>query len=383
MEKIKVLHIAQSNGGVAEYLKMLFKYVDKNEFKFDLLCSEQYEEEREAFKTLGYDISAIDMAREISPLSDMKAIFQIANYIKKTKPDIIHLHSSKAGALGRIASIFFHRPIVYNPHGWAFDMNISKKKKNLYVLIERVLGKFTNKIVNISDYEKDCALKHNITAKEKIEVIYNGIEIEKYCEKGNKRELMREFGIPEDAFVIGMVGRISEQKSPETFVEIANKLKSKIENCYFILVGDGELRSKVEKKIYEYSLEDKFLITGWTNEVVKYISTFDISLLTSRWEGFGLVLAEYMASRKPIVASEVGGIPNVIDNGYNGILVNSGDVQGFCDAILKIKKNEKLKKDLIDNGYDAVNKKFNIRRVVREHENLYLDIKNTSRSYRL
>lgn len=371
MKKIKILHIAQSNGGVAEYLKMFFKYADKSKFELDLLCSKQYRDEKAFFKNIGCNIAMISMAREISFISDIKSVFQIARYIKKIKPDIIHLHSSKAGALGRLASIFSGIPVIYNPHGWSFDMNISRKKKAIYIFIEKFLGKFTKEIINISDYEKDCALKHNILSKEKIKVIYNGIEVEKYQEKSDKQKIMKELGIPIDAIIIGMVGRISEQKSPETFVEIANKLKSKIENCYFILVGDGELRSRVEKKIDEYSLKDKFLITGWTSEVARYVSTFNVALLTSKWEGFGLVLTEYMASGKPIVASNVGGIPDVIQNNYNGILVKQNDIDNFVKAILEIKNNHRLRFSLIENGYKVVKEKFNIYRVVREHEDLY------------
>jgi glycosyltransferase involved in cell wall biosynthesis len=376
MRKIKVLHIVQSNGGVAEYLKMFFKHIDKDKFELDLLCSQQYEGEKLFFKEIGYNLTIINMTREISPFEDVKCVLQIAKYIRKTKPDIIHLHSSKAGALGRLASIFFRVPVVYNPHGWAFDMNISLKKKKLYVFIEKILGKFTNTIVNISDYEKKCALKYNIVPEEKIKVIYNGVEVYKYKKELNVQEIMKELDIPKDAFVIGMVGRITEQKSPDIFVKIANNLKNKIENCYFILVGDGDLRDTIKEKVDTYGLKDKFLITGWTIDVHKYISIFDVGLLTSKWEGFGLVLAEYMASEKPVVASSVGGIPDVINDGYNGILVDYGNVEGFSNAIYEIKNDQELAKKLVENGCSVVNKKFNVETVVREHEILYLSLKN-------
>lgn len=375
MRKIKVLHIVQSNGGVAEYLKMFFKYIDKDKFQLDLLCSQQYESEKTFFREIGYELNTISMTREIDPFVDIKCIFKIAKYIKITKPDIIHLHSSKAGALGRLASVCFRIPVVYNPHGWAFDMNVSSKKKKLYIYVEKILGKFTNKIINISDYEKKCALKYNVISEKKIKVIYNGVEVYKYKKESNVQEIMKKLGIPNNAFVIGMVGRITEQKSPDVFLEIANNLKNKIKNCYFILVGDGDLRNNIEEKIDGYGLKDKFLITGWTTDVPKYISIFNVGLLTSKWEGFGLVLAEYMASGKPVVASNVGGIPNVIDNGYNGILVDYGDVEGFSNAICEIKNDEVLAKNLVYNGCSVVNEKFNVETFVKEHEILYLSLK--------
>lgn len=142
--------------------------------------------------------------------------------------------------------------------------------------------------------------------------------------------------------------------------------------CYFILVGDGELRSKVEKLIDRYRLRNNFLITGWTDEVPKYVALFDVGILTSKWEGFGLVLAEYMAANKPIVAFNSGGIPDVVRNNYNGLLIDYGDIDRFCHAIIEIKNNDKLRKYLVNNGYKSVNEMFNAERVAREHEKLYL-----------
>ncbi|WP_294184181.1 glycosyltransferase family 4 protein [uncultured Clostridium sp.] len=177
-----------------------------------------------------------------------------------------------------------------------------------------------------------------------------------------------------NAFVVGMVARISAQKSPESFIQIANSLKKKLDCCYFILVGDGELRSKVEKLIDRYRLRNNFLITGWTDEVPKYVALFDVGILTSKWEGFGLVLAEYMAANKPIVAFNSGGIPDVVRNNYNGLLIDYGDIDRFCHAIIEIKNNDKLRKYLVNNGYKSVNEMFNAERVAREHEELYLKL---------
>ncbi|PRR85662.1 glycosyltransferase family 4 protein [Clostridium luticellarii] len=376
MKKIRILHIAQSNGGVLEYLKMLIKYMDTEKFEFYLLASKEYEEERKNFEEIGCKLDTIVMVREISPNLDLKSIIAIRRYIKKVNPDIIHLHSSKAGALGRIASMFLSIPVVYNAHGWAFDMDVSNKKKLIYAYVEKMLANFTDVIVNISDHEKSNQLKYNIKPKKYTEVIYNGIDLRRYKIKYNIKKIKSELNIPFNAFVVGMVGRISAQKSPESFIQIANSLKKKLDCCYFILVGGGELRDKVEQLICKYGLRNNLLITGWTDEVPKYISLFDVGILTSKWEGFGLVLAEYMASKKPVVAFNSGGIHDVVKNNYNGLLINYGDIDGFCDAIIKIKTNNKLKDKLVNNGYKSANEKFNAERVAREHEKLYLELIN-------
>lgn len=375
MKKIRVLYIAQSQiGGVAEYLKMLIKYIDKYKFDIYLLASREYESERENFEKLGCKLTTIEMKREISLRYDIKSVVNIRHYIKEIKPDIIHLHSSKAGVLGRMASVFFDIPIVYNAHGWAFDMDVSKKKKFMYVYAEKILGRLTDSIVNISDHEKSSQEKHKIKPKKFTKVIYNGIDLERYSIKYDIAKIKQQLNIPINAFVIGMVARISAQKSPESFVEIARQLKRKVDNCYFIMVGDGELRDRVQGLVSQYGLKDSFLITGWTDSVPKYISIFDVGLLTSKWEGFGLVLAEYMACKKPVVAFKSGGISDVVQNNYNGLLFDFGDISGFCTGIIKIKNNTKLKKMLVNNGYESVNKRFNVKRVAVEHEKLYLSL---------
>ncbi|WP_338432728.1 glycosyltransferase family 4 protein [Clostridium tyrobutyricum] len=375
MKKIKILHIAQSEiGGVTEYIKMLLKYMDNNKFEFYLIGSKQYESQKNIFKELNCKIITVDMKRKISPKSDWKSILNIRNYIKNINPDIIHLHSSKAGALGRIASIFLNIPVVYNAHGWAFDMNLSKKKKLMYVYVEKILARFTDAIVDISDHEEDSQKKYKIKPKKYTKVIYNGIDLERYNMKYDIQKIKQKLNIPSNAFVVGMVARISEQKSPESFLKIASKLQEKLGNCYFILVGDGDLRSKIENLVDKCGLKNNFLITGWTNEVPKYISIFDIGILTSKWEGFGLVLAEYMAAKKPIVAFNSGGIPNVVKDNYNGLLFDYGDIDSFYEAIIKIKNNGEFREKLISNGYDVVNERFNVERVAKEHEELYLDL---------
>lgn len=374
MKKIKVLHITQATiGGTLEYIKLFFNNTDKSKFQVELACP-SYGPMKKQVEELGIKVHDVYMKRQISLISDLRACLQLIKLVKKIKPDIIHIHSSKAGVLGRIAAYVTGVPCIYNAHGWSFSMNISNKKKKFYATIERICAKLTKKIINISDYEQQLAIQYNIAPKSKMITIYNGIDVDKYNGKFDKNTILSELNIPKDAFIVGMVGRLAKSKSPETFLKIAERISMLVKNSFFILVGDGELRKDVEKSIVEKGLTNKVKITGWTNEVAEYISVFDIGILTSKWEGFGLVLAEYMASGKPIVASNVGGIPTVIENNRNGILVDSNDIDGFVDGILKIKNNKELRDSFITNSYKDVREKFDIRRVVREHEELYIKI---------
>lgn len=374
MKKIKVLHITQSvTGGILEYIKLFFSNIDNSRFELELICP-PYSIMREEVERLGFKVYVVDMKREINLINDYKSYVQIKKLLKEIKPDIIHTHSSKAGVIGRLASYNSGIPNIYNSHGWSFSMNVSESKKRFYAFIEKICAKYCNYIVNISEEEQKLALKYNICSENKMKVIFNGIDINKYNIDFDRNKILNKLNIPKDSYIVGMVGRLTKQKSPETFIEIALWLKDRIKNSHFILVGDGELRDDLEEMIAKLNIKDKVTITGWTNEVNKLISIFDIGILTSKWEGFGLVLAEYMAARKPIVATNIGGIPNVIQDKYNGELVDTNDINAFCDSIIKIKNNDGLRKTYIENGYRVVSENFTIDRVVQEHEKLYLKL---------
>lgn len=374
MNKIKVLHITQAViGGTLEYIKLFFKYIDSEKYDVRLICP-SYGPMKSEIEKMGFKVYPVEMKREIDVIDDYRSYCKIKKLINDIKPDIVHCHSSKAGVLGRIAAYKNKVKCIYNAHGWSFSMDISDKKKKIYAIVEKICSKHCDMIINISDFEEKLAFNYKIAPKEKMITIYNGIDITKYENKFNKLSIIKELEIPQDSYVIGMVGRLTKQKSPETFVKIAELLSKKINNSYFVLVGDGELRSEIENLINSKKLSDRVKVTGWTNEVNKYVSIFDVGVLTSKWEGFGLVLAEYMAAKKPVVAFNSGGIVDVVKDKYNGLLFNYGDINNFCDAIIRLKNNSELRKELVHNGYKLVNERFNIERVVKEHEELYLNL---------
>jgi glycosyltransferase involved in cell wall biosynthesis len=377
--KIKILHVTQATiGGTLEYLKLLLLRLDSNLFDITVICP-SYGPMADELKALGIKVKIIDMTREISIKDDFKAIKELYKYIKKNRFDIIHLHSSKAGAIGRIANLFTNIPCVYTPHGWAFNMKVSSKKKLFYKIIEKILAYMCESIVAISPAERNDAIKFKISKNEKIRLITNGIDINKFNFDFNFK-IRDKLKISKKTKIIGMVGRLSLQKDPLTFVKVAKLISDRGYNTYFMLVGDGELRKDVEEKIELYGLKNKFLITGWTNEVEKYVSCFDVGVLTSQWEGFGLVLAEYMAAKIPIVASKVDGICDVVKDKYSGVLVSPGDVEGFANKIITILEDEELANKYVKNGYERVVKEFSIERVVKQHENLYKELLNINRN---
>lgn len=376
LRKIRVMHIAQAGGGVDRYIKMLLKH-SNDKYENVLVVSHDYKEEE--YVGLVEKFISIKMKRKIG-INDLKAVCKIRKLIKKYKPDVVYAHSSKAGAIARLANIglknrYGEKNIcIYNPHGWSFNMDVGKIKKNIYILIEKIMSLFCNKIICISDAEKESAIKYKICPDDKLKVIYNGIEIDSYNTKLDVQINRPQLGIPENSYVIGMVGRISWQKSPDIFIKVCKKILDKIPNAYFIIVGDGEMKTEIIEYAKKNKFDNKLCITGWVDNPLSYIKLFDIACLLSRWEGFGLVLAEYMLCKKPIVASAVDAIPNIIIDKKNGLLVNISDMNDILQAIMKIYNNEQFKNEIVINAYNDVVTKFDIKRVALETENLIFNM---------
>ena len=366
--KIRILHVAQAAGGVDRYIRMLLKYLDKEKFENILVCSQDFHEED--YRGLADSFEQVEMTRAIGG-NDLKAIREVRALIKKYNPNIVYAHSSKAGAIARVADIGLRNHCVYNPHGWAFNMRCSAKKKAIYTMIEKIAAPFCDKIICISDAEKQSALDKKICKEDKLQIIFNGVDIEAYENGAHGAVKRRDLNIPEDAFVVGMVGRISQQKAPDVFIKMAKQVKDEVPNAHFIIVGNGNQEDEIRKYAKDNGFSDSLHITGWVDDPMSYVELFDVACLLSRWEGFGLALPEYMMAGKPIVASRVDAIPNIIRDGENGLLVKVDDDVGASNAVMRIYQEDELKDKLVTQGLEDVHNRFNARRVSEEHGKLF------------
>ena len=366
--KIRILHVAQAAGGVDRYIRMLLKYLDKKKFENILVCSRDFHEED--YRDLVDSFEQIEMTRAIGG-NDLKAIKEVRTLIKKYNPDIVYAHSSKAGAIARVADIDLKNRCVYNPHGWAFNMRCSAKKKAMYTVIEKLAAPFCDKIICISEAERQSALDKKICRDDKLQVIFNGVDIEAYENGVHGVVKRKDLNIPEDAFVVGMVGRMSTQKAPDVFIKMAKLVKEKVPNAHFIIVGNGNQEDEIRKYAEDNGFSDSLHITGWVDNPMSYVELFDVACLLSRWEGFGLALPEYMMASKPIVASRVDAIPNIIRDGENGLLVEVDDAIGASEAVLRILREDGLRNRLVTQGLEDVHNRFNARRVSEEHGKMF------------
>lgn len=307
MKKLRVLHISETfAAGVYTYIKDICRFFDGVEEvdSYVIYSGNRKDTNPEKFKA---DFSAetvlteVSMTREINPIRDIRSIYNISREIRKIKPDVIHLHSSKASVVGRIASLFWPRAnVYYTPNGYSFlREDVSSGKKKLFFLIEKYVRKLFGGItIACGDTEHEYALKIGPSI-----LVRNGVtikEIEKFKKKNEDSK----------TFLIGTMGRMSPQKNPALFNAIAERFP----NVKFMWIGDGEQRHLITSKNIE--------ITGWMsrNEAMVLVNAFDIYVQTSLWEGLPFTIIEAMVLGKPIVAKNVVGNKDAVQNAYNGYL---------------------------------------------------------------
>lgn len=243
-------------------------------------------------------------------------------------------------------------------------------KKIVYLLIERCLSHLTDKIVCISEAEKTSAEREHIAKDAKLELIPNGIDVSAVRNAVPRQK--NELGIPNDAFVVGMIGRLSPQKAPDVFIHAAKLIHESIPNSAFIIVGDGEERATIEDYANKNNLN--LYVTGWTDDPYSYLKVFDVALLLSRWEGFGLAIVEYMAAEKPVVATNTDAIPTLIKNGTDGLLVEVDNPEDVRDKVIWLYNNPRKAKIMQQRALDKVIKNYDINRVVEQHIQMFSNL---------
>ena len=301
--------------------------------------------------------------------NDLTLPFKIAKIINNNNINIVRAFNEEPFIYSFLPSKLFHTPIIYYNGGRTFPEKFPR------FLIEKFMAKYTNNIVVPS-----LELKHYMVEQiglncNSINVIYNGIDVVRFKNSNiDHYRIKRDIGIPEDAVVIGTIGRLVDQKDLPTFLNIAKRILLNSENYYFLVVGDGHLRSDLKHMAKDMSIDNRVKFLGIRNDIENIYKILDIFLLTSKWEGMSNVLLEAMANRIPVFATNVEGVRQIITDGKDGFIFNIGDVEGFASKILSL---DKSKANIIgNNGYKKVSENFTIKNMVRQYEKLYLKICN-------
>lgn len=351
--KKKILYIVEAmGGGVFTYIVDLAnELVDTYDMYIAYAVRKQTPSNyKDYFDKRIHLIEVKNFARAINATKDIAAFFEIRKIANEVKPDIIHLHSSKAGALGRFAFNGKRVPLFYTPHGYSFLMqNSSEAKRKIYKGIEIVCGKRNCTTISCSKGEHSESQKLNKQAV----YVNNGINM------GQLQKLMDEVGnAKQHPFTVFTLGRICYQKNPALF----NKIALAMPDVRFLWIGDGELRSELTAP--------NITITGWTErkEALKYSTSGDVFVLTSLWEGLPISLLEAMYMKKVCVVSNVIGNRDVIKNGTNGFVCNS--VDEYVRTIKCAKNNDMSR--LVEVAYQEILKCYNTKTMAEQYNKIYV-----------
>jgi glycosyltransferase involved in cell wall biosynthesis len=314
------------------------------------------------------------LTRELSLSDDLRATAGLRRLLRARRPDVLHTHTSKAGATGRVAALasWPARPnaVVHTFHGHVLSGYFEGRRERAFRLIERGLAHATDRIIAVSEQVRDDLLRFRVARPEKIEVVHYGFDLDRRIadaarSRGPKRTLL---GAGDNDFVIGWAGRLSEIKRPLDLVRVAANVPQSV----LVLAGDGELRPQVVRLAAELGLADRVRLLGYIEDLGAWYGAFDAFLLTSANEGAPVVAIEALAAGLPVVATRAGGTGTVVDDGETGYLAAIGDVDELARHLRELRDDPHLRRQLGEAGSARMRERFSAARMVEETQGVYL-----------
>ncbi len=316
------------------------------------------------------------LTRPINPLRDILAFIHIYLIYRRNKYVIVHTHSSKAGILGRWAARFAGVPvIVHTVHGWSFNDYQKHIIKTLFIYIERITARFTTKIICVSKKDIQIGLQNKIAPENKFAFIKYGIPLAEFRRSSiNIVQKKRDLGITNNDPVVGMVSCLKVQKSPMDYVKASIKIYEKMPDVNFLLVGDGILRAKCEKLLASTPLNGRVIFAGWRRDISEILDILDVAVLTSKWEGMPISIIEALCNGCPVVATNIGGTPELVKDGISGYLTQPGSHEEVARKVLKILRDSDFFNKMKKEASSSIDETFGLDRMVEKIENLYRDL---------
>lgn len=370
-------------GGIRKHVVDLLIGLDKSLYEITFVYSREradsiFLSDLSKLSSLGIKLIEVRMYRAINPYLDLRALIALSRILGKIKPDILHLHGAKAGALGRLAA-YIHRTtnLVYTPHGGSFH-KFSGMIGLMYLAIERILSNSNVHFVGVSKNSCESIKEYLKIQNKNIHLIYNAIELNEIDKKKNDCTLTRhQIGIADDRFVVLYPSLFLEAKGHMQFLdalEFGGEVL--VPQILILLAGDGPLLEPTRRRIQALGLEGHFRFLGFRKDIYDYYNISDIVILPSREEVFGYVLLEAMAFSKPIIATRVGGIPEVVEHGYNGELVSPNAIPKMIGRLNYLSKHPVELNKMGRNARKKVESGFALPVLIQETESLYERILN-------
>jgi len=319
----------------------------------------------------GVQVVRIDtLLREVSPLADVRAFAALYRLTRSIRPDLVHTHTSKAGIVGRAAAWLARAPaIVHSPHGHIFYGYYGPTKTRIFITLERLAARLCDRVTTLTDLGARDHVKFRIATADRFATIRPGVDVGQFLNGARRRDPVRtQLGVKRDELLVCWVGRLVPIKDCATFVRACAEVARSQSRVRFIIAGDGELRSQLEAQADRLRVPVQFL--GSRSDVPDLMAASDLFVLSSTNEGFGRVLVEAMASGLPIVATKVGGVPEVVEHGRSGLVVPPGDSSAMADAMRRLLSDDTLRAAFRQRGLERV-PEFTIERTMEDLGRLY------------
>ncbi|NDF60872.1 MAG: glycosyltransferase family 1 protein [Crocinitomicaceae bacterium] len=322
-----------------------------------------------------------ELKRIPSIKSDREAYEKIKTIIQEFKPDIVHTHAAKAGALGRRAAFACKVPIVIHTfHGHVFHSYFNPIKTHLYKFIEKKLAKKSTAIIAISPIQSyELSRIHKICAPDKIKVIPLGFDLQKFQKNysTNRLETRNKYQLNQNQVAIAITGRLTKIKNHFFFLNVVEKLLEQGEtNARFFIVGDGELKNEISDRVKEINQKYGVYIelTSWILDISEFNAGMDIACLTSDNEGTPVSLIEAQASNLPVISTDVGGVKDILKEGSTGYVIEKGDLEEYVEKLGILIKNKELRTKFASNGWPFVKERFDYSRLVNDMKLFYNEL---------
>jgi len=328
-------------------------------------------------------VTIAELGRRISPLSDARAFLQLVRVIYRESPDVVHTHTAKAGTLGRLAALLFNltRPrrrrcvVIHTFHGHVLSGYFGRTGSALARMAERTLAAVSDRIIAISPRQQDDLVgRFRVADQAQTTVVPLGLDIQALIDqRPDAPNLRRTLGIGDNDVVVGFVGRFVPIKNLALLVGAFATAQKRVPGMWLVLAGDGPTRSELESLADSCGVAERVRFLGWTEDLGPLYATFDICALSSLNEGTPVAIIEAMAAERAVIATAVGGVPDIVDDGRTGILVASGDANALGAAIVRLAGNRDERRALGAAARRAAAERFSFERLVNDIDRLYQD----------
>ena len=322
-------------------------------------------------------IKLYGVTKNVNFLQEVESLFSLLKILKLEKPDIVHLNSSKLSGLGATA-VFIYKLLTFNfglstvftAHGWPFNEDRNFIARGVIYFFSWLTALLADRVINITKNDYKQSLKFILLPRNKFIYIPNGISEQNFMPRAEARKIL---GLGEKQFIIGTIAELTKNKGLCHFIDAVNQMKLQITNYKLqaLIIGDGEDKEKIKNQIYSLALQNYVVLAGFIQNAERYLKAFDVFVLPSIKEGLPYVLLEAMAAGLPVIASRIGGVPDLIEHGKNGSLITPKDFWGLATELEKMMSSPEKYKRLGEEAEKTIRTKFLFRDMLQKTIILY------------